>query len=226
VSATIVLPEDASPAKREAAAADGARIVPCDAARREAVARDLAAREGLTLVPPFEHPRIVAGQGTAAWELFEQAGPLDLLLVPVGGGGLLAGSALAASVRSPRCRVVGVEPAAAADAGRSFREGRNVPLPGVPDTLADGLRTQRVGALNFEIIRERVADMAEVPEEAIAAAVRFALLRLKTVLEPSAAVPLAALLIGAVRAPGARIGMIATGGNADASMLARCLGTA
>jgi threonine dehydratase len=215
VPATIVMPADAPSIKRSATAGYGARIVTCAAAEREAISAQLVADEGLTLVHPYDDGDVIAGQGTAAWELLQAIGTLDILLVPVGGGGLISGSALAASALCPACRVIGVEPALADDAGRSYRSGEVVTLTEVPGTIADGLRTRFVGRRNLAIMRRHVADMITVPEEAIVAALRFAWQRLKIVIEPSAAVALAPLLTGALRAPGARVGVILSGGNVD-----------
>jgi threo-3-hydroxy-L-aspartate ammonia-lyase len=217
--ATVVMPEDAPAVKRAAAEGYGARIVPCRAVDREAVAEALIAEEGLTLVHPYDDPDLIAGQGTAAWELFDVTGPLDLLVVPVGGGGLISGSALAAAARSPGCRVVGVEPATAADAGRSWRDGRIHVLDTVPDTLADGLRTRSIGRHNLAVMRRHVHDMVSVSDAQIRDALRFLWLRMKLVVEPSGAVALAALLTGGVPATGRRVGVIVSGGNVDPAAL-------
>ena len=215
IPAVVVMPEDASAVKREAALAYGARIVSCAPAEREATAAALVAEHGYTLVHPYNDDAVIAGQGTAAKELFEQAGELDLLLVPVGGGGLISGSALAASTLSPRCRVVGVEPERAADAARSFREGRIHTLESVPDTIADGLRTRHVGERNLAIMRRHVSDMTAVSEEAIFEATLFIWQRLKIVVEPSAAAAVVPLLAGCFRSAGKRAGAIVSGGNVD-----------
>ncbi len=217
VPATVVMPEDAPTVKRAATASYGARIVACVAAEREAVSARLVQEEGLTLIHPYDNAHVIAGQGTAAWELLEETGPLDALLTPVGGGGLVSGTALASAALSPTCRVIGVEPALADDASRSWRLGEIVVLPAVPDTLADGLRTRFIGRRNLAVMRRHVADMITVSEAEIQEAWRFALERLKLVVEPSAAVPLAALLGRQVPAEWRRIGVILSGGNVDLS---------
>ena len=173
------------------------------------------------LVPPFDHPQIVAGQGTAALELFDLVGALDTLLVPCGGGGLLAGSALSAGMRSPQCQVVGVEPELADDAARSFRSGRLHRVVN-PPTIADGARTESLGQIPFDLIRRLVADIITVPEQAIVDAVRYAFFDLKLVVEPSGALGIAALLSGAVSATG-RVGILISGGNIDAQVMTDCL---
>jgi threonine dehydratase len=215
VPATIVMPDDAPAVKREATAGYGARIVSAPAAQREIVSAQLARDEGLTLVHPYDDDRIIAGQGTAAWELFEQVEGLELLFVPVGGGGLISGSALAAAARQPGCRVVGVEPAIADDANRSWRSGTVQVLDQPPPTIADGLRTRFVGERNLAVMRQYVYDMTTVSEEEIVAALRFVWQRLKIIIEPSSAVALAPLLSGRYQAPGRRVGVILSGGNVD-----------
>ena len=215
VPATIVMPDDAPAVKREATAGYGARIVSAPAAQREKVSAQLARDEGLTLVHPYDDDRIIAGQGTAAWELFEQVEGLELLFVPVGGGGLISGSALAAAARQPGCRVVGVEPAIADDANRSWRSGTVQVLDQPPPTIADGLRTRFIGERNLAVMRQYVYDMTTVSEEEIVAALRFVWQRLKIIIEPSRAVALAPLLSGRYPAPGRRVGVILSGGNVD-----------
>jgi threonine dehydratase len=218
------MPSDAPRAKRAATEAYGAAVIEYDpaSASREELARRLQAEQGLTLIPPFDHPDVIAGQGTAALELVDQAeGRLDMLLVPCGGGGLLSGCAVAARGLLPGCRVIGVEPALADDAARSFRSGTLQRIHH-PPTLADGLRTPCLGSLTFPLIRRHVSDMLTVSEAAIVEAVRLLLLRLKIVVEPSGAVPLAALLSGAVSAQG-RVGVILSGGNVDAVTLRQIL---
>lgn len=220
--AVIVMPSFAPRPKLEATRGYGAEVVFHDALgeEREPLARRLAAERGLTLVPPFDHPDIVAGAGTAAVELIEDAGPLDLLLVPVGGGGLISGSALAADLRlGDRCRVVGVEPEAGDDVCRSFREGRIVRIP-APDTIADGARTRSASPLTFELIRRHVDDMVSVPDAALIEAMRFAWERMKLVVEPTGVLGLAALLTGRVSAEGKRVGVILSGGNVDLAQAA------
>ncbi len=215
VPATIVMPHDAPAVKRAATASYGADIVFCDALEREAVAARLADEHGYTLIHPYDHDHIIAGQGTAAWELFAAVGDLDVLFVPVGGGGLISGCALAAAGRSPGCRVVGVEPALAADAGHSWRDGRIHTLDVVPPTMADGLRTRFIGQRNLAIMQQFVQEMTTVTEEEIAATLRFVWQRMKIIIEPSAAVALAPLFSGRYTTPGRRAGVIISGGNAD-----------
>lgn len=213
--AVVVMPRDAPEIKRRATAGYGAEIVPCAAEEREEVTQELIARHGYTLIHPYDNEHIIAGQGTAAWELFEEVGPLHLLLVPVGGGGLISGSALAASALAPDCRVVGVEPQNADDARRSWREGRVFTWEQAPDTIADGLRTRYVGERNLRVMRRYVHDMITVTEDQIIDALRFALQRLKIVIEPSAAVALAPLLAGHYRGENLRAGALLSGGNTD-----------
>jgi threo-3-hydroxy-L-aspartate ammonia-lyase len=215
VGITVVMPSDAPAAKRAAAEGYGATVVEYDPATgsREAISAEFAERTGATLVPPFDHPDIIAGQGTAAAELLQDFGPLDWLLVPCGGGGLLAGSALAAAALAPGCRVIGVEPEGADDANRSFASGR-IERVDRPRTIADGLRTPSLGEHTFAVIRARVEGMRTVTEAAIVEAMRWLFERQRVVVEPSGAVALAALLDGVVPARG-RVGVIISGGNVD-----------
>ncbi len=214
VPVTVVMPHDAPTSKRAAVEGYGATVVESEAVRREEVGMELARRKGWTPIPPYDHDDIIAGQGTAAAELLEQVDGLDLLLTPVGGGGLLAGSALAASAY-PSVEVVGVEPAVADDAARSLQQGRIVVLDRVPDTIADGLRTRFLGQRNFAILRRLGVRVVTVREEDILRALRWLWWRMKLVVEPSAAVPLAALLSGALAVEGRRVGVILSGGNVD-----------
>lgn len=215
VPATIVMPDDAPAVKREATAGYGARIVITPAAERERISARLAADEGLTLVHPYDDDQIIAGQGTAAWELFDEVDGLELLFVPVGGGGLISGSALAAAARRPGCRVIGVEPALADDANQSWRSGTVQRLEAAPPTIADGLRTRFVGERNLAVMRQYVYDMTTVSEEEIVATLRFVWQRLKIIIEPSSAVALAPLFSGRYPAPARRVGVILSGGNVD-----------
>jgi threonine dehydratase len=220
IPATIVMPSFAPRAKLEATRGYGAEVVFYDqrGEAREALAERLAREAGRTLVPPFDHPHIVAGQGTAAAELFEETGPLDLLLVPVGGGGLVSGSALAARHASPDCRVVGVEPAAGDDGARSFRAGTRMRIePG--ETIADGARTPALGVLTFELIRRYVSNIVTVPDEALIEAMRFAWERMKLVIEPTGVLGLAALRERRVEAQVRKVGVILSGGNVDHQQL-------
>ena len=216
IPATILMPQDAPASKVAATEAYGARIVRFDrySADREELVAELAEREGLTVVHPYDDERIMAGQGTATLELIEDGGELDLLLVPVGGGGLIAGSATAATGLCPGCRVIGVEPEAGDDTARSLAAGERVAVP-IPRTIADGQQIGIPGARTFPVVRERVAAVVTVSDAEIVAAMRFAFERLKLVLEPSGASALAALLAGKVDASGLRTGVILSGGNVD-----------
>ena len=196
--ATILMPEDAPASKAAATEGYGATIVRYDryADDREALLRERAEQDGLTIVHPYDDERIMAGQGTAALELIEDGGELDALLVPVGGGGLIAGCATAATALCPGVRVIGVEPAASDDTARSFAAGERVSVP-PPRTIADGQQLDIPGERTFPVVRERVAAVVTVTDAEIVDAMRFAFERLKLVLEPSGASALAALLHGA-----------------------------
>ena len=221
--AVVVMPADANPGKVAATRAYGAEVVTegVTAETREAVVRALAAERGLHLVHPFDDPDVMAGQGTAALELLQDAPDLDLVLVAVGGGGLLAGTAAAVKGRSPATRVVGVEPATAADARASLAAGRRVRLPAVPVTVADAVRSQVVGERPFEVMRRLVDEIVTVTDAELLEALALCWSRTKQLVEPTAALPLAALRTGATK--GGRVGVILSGGNLDATALARCL---
>jgi len=216
-AATIVMPQDAPSAKRKATEGYGARIVGYDPTfqSREDLARQMQRDSGAVLIPPFDHPHIIAGAGTAADELLEEVGSLDVLLVPCGGGGLLSGSAIAAKHAGP-CRVVGVEPALADDATRSFRTGTLQTVHN-PATIADGARTPSLGSLTFPLVRQYVDDMVTVSEEDIVVAMRFLWERMKLIVEPTGALGLAAAYCGRVEVSGARVGVLLSGGNVDLS---------
>jgi threonine dehydratase len=216
MAATILMPEDAPASKAAATEGYGARIVRFDrySADREALMAEWSEREGLTVVHPYDDERVMAGQGTAALELIEDGGPLDLLLVPVGGGGLISGCATAARALCPDCDVVGVEPEVGDDTARSLAARERVRVP-VARTIADGQQVDQPGARTFPVILERVRAVVTVSDAEIVAAMRFAFERLKLVLEPSGACALAALLHGKVEARGRRIGVIMSGGNVD-----------
>ncbi|CAN94007.1 putative serine/threonine dehydratase [Sorangium cellulosum So ce56] len=216
VAAYIVMPENAPAVKRAAVEGYGARVVSCAPtlrSREETVARVIS-ETGAIFVPPYNDPRIIAGQGTAALELAAQVDDLDAVIAPVGGGGLLSGTAIATGSLS-RARTIGAEPEAADDAARSMREGRIVPSND-PVTIADGLRTS-LGELTFAVLRERGVEIVTVSEEDIVKAMRVVWERMKLVIEPSAAVPVAAVLRRLVQ--GARIGVIVSGGNVDLTRL-------
>jgi threo-3-hydroxy-L-aspartate ammonia-lyase len=220
----IVMPSDAPWVKRVATEGYGGEVVLYDRDRedREAIGRALAQERGLTLIPPYDHPHIIAGQGTAAHELFEEVGAIDLLLVPCGGGGLLSGSAIAARAMSPQCRVIGVEPAAGDDATRSFRT-RTLQTVHNPQTVADGARTPSLGTLTFPLVLQYVSDMTTVDDKQLVRTMFYLWERLKLVVEPTGALAAAALLDGKVDAHGRRVGVILSGGNVDLSRMATWL---
>ena len=220
MSATIVMPSNAPKSKLDATEGYGARVVryhPGEDAR-EVVAAQIVAETGATLIPPFDHADVIAGQGTAAAELIDEVGPLDALLVCCGGGGLLTGSAIAAHAMSPGCTVIGVEPELGDDMTRSFNTKTPQRLSAVPDTIADGARTMGPGLLTFPLLLQHVDAMVTVSDADLVQAVRFAMLRLKLVMEPSGALGLAAMMTGKAGVTG-RVGIIVSGGNVDAEML-------
>jgi threonine dehydratase len=221
IGATIVMPTDAPALKVQATADYGATIVHYDRLTedREAIARRLSEERGLVLVPPYDHPLIMAGQGTAALELFEDHGPLDWLLAPVGGGGLLSGCATAAATLAPGVKIVGVETETSNDWVLSLAAGHPVRIP-PPDTIADGMRTQQPGALTFPIVQRLAHTVTTVSDDEVKAAMRFLLLRLKLLVEPTGAVPIALLLSGRLDVRGQRVGVILSGGNADPTLIA------
>ena len=222
IPSVIVMPSTAPRSKLDATRGYGAELMFYDrlGEPREALAERLSRERGLTLIPPFNHPEIVAGAATAADELFETVGDLDLLLVPLGGGGLLSGSALAANVRCPGCNVIGVEPAAGDDGARSFRSGRLERVEN-PQTIADGARTPTLGPITLELIRRYARDVVTVEDAALVDAMRFVIERIKLMVEPTGVLGLAALLTGKVAARGRRVGVLISGGNVDLAMLAR-----
>ncbi|MCU0559422.1 MAG: threo-3-hydroxy-L-aspartate ammonia-lyase [Desulfobacterales bacterium] len=223
IATTVVMPQDAPAIKRAATMAYGARVILYDPQQRsrEEIARDLQKRQGFTLIPPYDHIDVVAGQGTAALELCRQAGGIDQLLVPCGGGGLLSGCAVAARGMNPNCAVVGVEPEVADDATRSFYSG-TLQTVANPPTIADGTRTPCLGRITFPLVLSHVTQMQTVSEEAIREAVRELFYRQKLVVEPSGALGLAALLSGKVKAQG-RVGVILSGGNIDGPTMGQIL---
>lgn len=224
VTATIVMPLDAPKAKRNAAASYGARIITYDRLTEdcEKVARELADSEGLTLIPPFDHPDVIAGQGTAVMELLEEVGGLDALFVPLGGGGLLAGSLLAAHALAPECLVYGVEPLAGNDGQQSFRKGERVRID-PPSSIADGALTQMLGEYTFPIIKRYAYDILTVDDSKLIDAMQFFAERMKIVVEPTGCLGAAAVLHEVVPVRGMRIGVVLSGGNVDLSRLAACL---
>jgi threonine dehydratase len=223
-SAVIVMPADTPAAKLDAVAGYGAEIITYDryTENREQIGAALAHERGLALIPPYEHPDVIAGQGTAALELLDEVGDLDTLVVPVGGGGLIAGSSTAAKGLQPGIRVVGVEPAAGDDTKRSLDAGERVTIP-VPRTIADGQAASIPGEITFGINRRLVDEIVLVSDDEIRDGLRFAVDRLKLVLEPSGASGLAALLAGRLTPAPARIGVILSGGNVGAARLAQLL---
>ncbi|HEY0671835.1 MAG TPA: threo-3-hydroxy-L-aspartate ammonia-lyase [Longimicrobiales bacterium] len=215
IKTTIIMPSNAPAAKLEATRGYGAEIIVFDPSeqKREELAVEINAERNMIVIPPYDHADIVAGQGTAALELFEETGTLDVLLVPCGGGGLLSGSAIAAKGVAAGCAVIGVEPEVADDATRSFKTGTLQTTHNAP-TIADGLRTPALGKVTFPLVQKYVDDMVTVSETEIVDAMRFLWTRMKLVIEPSGAVPLAPVL-RAQRPQGKRIGVILSGGNVD-----------
>ncbi|MET8963856.1 pyridoxal-phosphate dependent enzyme [Streptomyces sp. NPDC004074] len=224
-TAVILMPEDTPRSKREATAGYGAEIVTYDryTGDRVAIGEALAADRGLALIPPYEHPHVIAGQGTAALELIEETGNLDALVVPVGGGGLIAGSATAAKGLRSATRVIGVEPETGDDTKRSLEAGRRISIP-VPRTIADGQAADTPGELTFAVNRRLVDGISLVSDEQIRDAMRFAFERMKLVVEPSGASALAALLAHRVDRLPRRVGVILSGGNIGAGRFTEILG--
>ncbi len=216
ITAHIVMPAGAPQSKVQNVGSFGGWITFCEPnlTAREAACAQVAARTGATLVHPFDDLRVAAGQGTATLELLEDAPDLDFILCPVGGGGLLTGTAVAAKALKPGIRVIGVEPALADDVAQSFRAGKRISIP-TPATIADGLRTNCTGEKNFPLIQQYVDDIVTVSEEAIVAAMRELWEKLHMVIEPSAAVPYAAILENKIPFAGQNVGLILTGGNVD-----------
>jgi len=225
VPTVIVMPQDAPAVKVAATRGYGAEVVLYDRATmsREALAEQIAGGRGLTVIPPFDHPDVVAGQGTAAKELVEDAGPLDYLFVCVGGGGLISGCAIAATHLSPGCKVIGVEPAAGDDATRSFKT-RTLQTCENPDTIADGARTHSLGKITFPLVLAHVHDMTTVDDATLLKWMVYLWERLKIVVEPTGALGAAGLLEGKADVRGARVGVIVSGGNVDLAAVCRALG--
>ena len=220
VKTVIVMPHDAPKVKLEATRGYGAEVVQYTKhEERESLARKLATERGLTLVPPFDHPHIVAGQGTSAKELIEDAGPLDMLVVPCGGGGLLSGCAVATKHLAPNCKVIGVEPAAGDDATQSFTQKRLVTIP-VPDTIADGARTPSLGEVTFPLVMRHVDDMLTVTDEELKRAMFYLWERMKIVVEPTGALAYAALHTKKLQ-PKGRVGVVLSGGNVDLAQIGK-----
>jgi threonine dehydratase len=225
--AVIVMPHDAPATKVAATRGYGGEVVGYDryGEDREAIGKRLAAERGLTLIPPYDHPHVIAGQGTAAKELFDEIGELDALFVPLGGGGLLAGSALAARALSARCRLYGVEPEAGNDGQRSLRSGAIVHID-VPQTIADGAQTQHLGRHTFEIIRREVDDILTASDAQLVECMRFFAERMKLVVEPTGCLGLGAARAMGQRLAGQRVGVIVSGGNVDLARFCALLASA
>ena len=216
IPATIVMPEDAPASKVAATKGYGAQVVSYNRYTddREQIGRDLAEKHGLTLIPPYDHPDVIAGQGTAAKELFDEVGTLDSFFVCMGGGGLLAGSALSTRAISPECKLYGVEPEAGNDGQQSFRTGSIVHID-TPKTIADGAQTQHIGNHNFPIIRRDVTDVLTVTDAQLVEAMRFMASRMKLVVEPTGCLGFAAAREMKAQIKGQRVGVLISGGNVD-----------
>lgn len=229
--AVILMPLDAPAAKVEATRGylqgTGGEVIQFDryTQDREALCAQIASERGMTIVPPYDHPDVIAGQGTAALELFEDAGPLDMLWVCLGGGGLLSGCALAARAMAPQCRVYGVEPEAGNDAQQSFREGRIVHID-TPRTIADGAQTQHLGRYTFELIRQQVDDIHTASDAQLIEAMRFFAQRMKMVVEPTGCLSFAGALRSGVPLAGKKIGVLISGGNVDIARFGQWLNPA
>lgn len=221
IRAVIVMPNDAPAVKAAATRGYGAEVVLYDRYResREAIGERLAREQGLTLIPPYDHPHIMAGQGTAAKELFEEVGSLDYLLVPLGGGGLLSGSLISARALCPACRVIGVEPEAGNDGQRSLSSGRIISID-TPQTIADGAQTQSLGRLTFAVIRELVSDIQVVGDRELVESMKFFAGRMKIVVEPTGCLGAALAFSKRLDLRGRRAGVILSGGNVDLARMA------
>jgi threonine dehydratase len=216
IPATIVMPHDAPATKVAATRGYGGNVVVYDRYKedREQIGRDLAQRGGMTLIPPYDHPDVMAGQGTAAKELFEEVGPLDAFFVPLGGGGLLSGCALATRALSPACKLYGVEPEAGNDGQQSFRSGTIVHIQ-TPKTIADGAQTQHLGHYTFAVIREHVDDVLTASDDELVECMRFMASRMKLVAEPTGCLAFAAVRRLKEQIKGRRVGVLVSGGNVD-----------
>ena len=221
IRAVLVMPNDAPASKVAATRGYGGEVVLYDryTENREEIGRRLADEQGLTLVPPYDHPHVMAGQGTAAMELFQDTGPLDLLLVPLGGGGLLSGCAVAARALNPGCRVIGVEPEAGNDGQRSFRSGEIVHIE-TPKTIADGAQTLHLGNYTFPVIQQMVGDIVTVSDAELVEAMSFFAARMKLIVEPTGSLAAAAVLRKKIETQGKRIGVLVSGGNVDLARFA------
>jgi threonine dehydratase len=224
IPATIVMPHDSPASKLAATRGYGAEVVSYDrfTEDREAIGRRLAGERGMTLIPPFDHPDVIAGQGTATKELIEEVGGLDYLFAPIGGGGLISGAALAARALAPHCRVYGVEPEAGNDGQQSFRSGAIVHIA-TPRTIADGAQTQHLGELTFAIIRRELADVLTASDAQLVEAMRWFAERMKIVVEPTGCLGFAAARHAGLPLRGKRVGVILSGGNIDLARYAELL---
>jgi threo-3-hydroxy-L-aspartate ammonia-lyase len=222
--AAILMPSDAPQAKIDATRGYGGEVILFDryTQDREALTAQLATERGMTLIPPFNHPDVMAGQGTAAKELIEEVGELDAMLVPLGGGGLLSGTALATRALSPHCKLFGVEPEAGNDAQQSLRADRIISIP-TPQTLADGAQTQQLGDLTFEVIRRDVFSVVTASDSQLVEAMRFFAERMKMIVEPTGCLGFAAACYAGLRLEGKRVGVIISGGNVDLARYAQLI---
>ena len=227
IRSAIIMPHDAPALKVAATKGYGAEVIIYDRYKedREEIGRRLAQERGMTLIPPYDHPDVIAGQGTAAKELFDEVGQLDVLLVCLGGGGLLAGSALAARALSPGCKVIGVEPELGNDGQQSLRTGAIVHI-GVPDTIADGAKVTHIGEHNFDVIKRDVDDIVTVSDAQLVDAMKFFAERMKMIVEPTGCLGAAAALNGIVPVEGKKVGILISGGNVDLAAFARLVGAA
>ena len=222
IKSAIIMPHDAPALKVAATKGYGGEVIVYDRYKedREEIGRRLAQERGMTLIPPYDHPDVICGQGTAAKELFDEVGPLDVLLVCLGGGGLLAGSALAASGLSPSCKIIGVEPEAGNDGQQSLRKGEVVHIA-VPDTIADGAMVTHVGDHNFAVIKRLVDDIVTVSDAQLVETMKFFAERMKMVVEPTGCLGAAAALHGVLPLAGKKVGILVSGGNVDLSRFAK-----
>jgi threonine dehydratase len=224
IKTVIVMPADAPRVKLEGTRSHGAEVILYSKdENREEVSRKVSIERNLPIIPPFNHPHVIAGQGTTAKELIEETGPLDALLVPCGGAGLLSGCAIAAKKLSPGCRVVGVEPAAGNDVALSFQQKKIVTIA-IPDTIADGAKTQAPGDLTFPLVLQHVDEMLTVTDDELLRAMFYLWEKLRTVVEPTGALAACALLEKKISLPGRRVGVVISGGNVDLSWAAETLG--
>jgi threonine dehydratase len=222
IKSAIIMPHDAPALKVRATRGYGGEVIVYDRYKenREEIGVRLAKERGMTLIPPYDHPDVICGQGTAAKELIEETGPLDVLLVPLGGGGLLAGCALAASHLAPGCKIIGVEPEAGNDGQQSLRTGQIVDI-GVPQTIADGAQTSHLGQHNFAVIKRLVDDIVTVSDAQLVESMKFFAERMKMVVEPTGCLAAAAALHGAYPVAGKKVGILISGGNVDLARFAQ-----